>query len=106
MTARPWKDVQTGQQIEESATSIFDKCRDEIKEVESTLNNKIDTEVARFDSEVKALNLYQHCKEQRMWNYRRKWTSWNVKLDAGTTVVEQKIEERTTNIVQMSISEI
>ena len=27
-------------------------------------------------------------------------------MDAGTTVVEQKIEERTTNIAQMSISEI
>ena len=49
------KDVQTGQQIEERCKFYFDKCRDEIKEVESTLNNKIDTEVARLDSEVKAL---------------------------------------------------
>ena len=49
------KDVQTGQQIEERCKFSFDKCRDEIKEVESTLNNKIDTEVARFNSEVKAL---------------------------------------------------
>ena len=40
------KDVQTGQQIEERRKFYFDKCRDEIKEVESTLiNNKINTEV-------------------------------------------------------------
>ena len=36
-----------------------------------------------------------------MWNYKLE-----CEMDAGTTVDEQKIEERTTNIVQMSVSEI
>ena len=100
------KDVQTGQQIEERCKFYFDKCRDEIKEVESTLNNKIDTEVARFNSEVKALKSLSALQRTKNVELSKKVDKLEREMDAGTTVVEQKIEERTTNIVRMSISEI
>ena len=100
------KDVQTGQQIEERCKFYFDKCRDGIKEVESTLNNKIDTEVARFNSEVKALKSLSALQRTKNVELSKKVDKLEREMDADTTVVEQKIEERTTNIVQMSISEI
>ena len=100
------KDVQTGQQIEERCKFYFNKCRDEIKEVESTLNNKIDTEVARLDSEVKALKSLSASQRTKNVELSKKVDELEQEMNVGATVVEQKIEERTTNIAQKSISEI
>ena len=100
------KDVQTGQQIEERCKFYFDKCRDEIKEVKSTLNNKIDTEVARLDSEVKALKSLSTLQRTKNVELLKKVDKLECEMDASTTVDEQKMEERATNTVQMSILEI
>ena len=74
--------MQTGQQIEERCKYYFEKCKEEIKEVEVILNAKIDTEVARLDSDVSLLKTSSASQESK-----------NVELSKGLDKVMGKMEE-------------
>ena len=104
--AQAMKDVQTGQQIEERCMHYFEKCRAEIHEVEVALSTRIDTEVARLDSEVGVLKKSSALQKSKNAELSENLDKVMGKMEEYEVAVEQKINEKTSNIAQMSISEV
>ena len=104
--AQAMKDVQTGQQIEERCMHYFEKCRAEIHEVEVALSTRIDTEVARLDSEVGVLKKSSASQKSKNAELSENLDKVMGKMEEYEVAVEQKINEKTSNIAQMSISEV
>ena len=102
--AQAMKDVQTGQQIEERRMHYFEKCRAEIHEVEVALSTKIDTEVARLNSEVGMLKTSSASQKSKNVELAKKLDKVMGKMEENEAAVEQKIDEKTSYIMQMSIS--
>ena len=104
--AQAMKDVQTGQQIEERCMHYFEKCRAEIHEVGVSLSTRIDTEVARLDSEVGVRKKSSASQKSKNAELSKKLDKVMGKMEENEAAVEQKIDEKALNIAQMSISEI
>ena len=104
--AQAMKDVQTGQHIEERCMHYFEKCRAEIHEVEVALSTRIDTEVARLDSEVGVLKKSSASQKSKIAKLSKNLDKVMGKMEEYEVAVEQKIDEKTSNIAQMSISEV
>ena len=86
--------------------ALLRKCRAEIHEVEVALSTRIDTEVARLDSEVGVLKKSSASQKSKNAELSKKMDKVMGKMEENEAAVEQKIDEKTSNIAQMSISEI
>ena len=84
----------------------FEKCRAEIHEVEVALSARIDPEVARLDSEVGVLKKSSASQKSKNGELSKKLDNVIRKMEENEAAVEQKIDEKTSNIAQMSILEI
>ena len=84
----------------------FEKCRAEIYEVEVALSTRIDTEMARLDSEVGVLKRSSASQQSKNTELSENLDKVMGKMEEYKVAVEQKIDEKTSNIAQMSISEV
>ena len=72
----------------------FEKCRAEIHEVEVALSTRIDTEVARLDSEVGVLKKSSASQKSKNAELSENLDKVMGKMEEYKVAVEQKIDER------------
>ena len=97
------KDVQTGQQIEERCKHYFEMCRTEIHEVEVALITRINTEVAHHDSAVGVLKKSSASQKSKNAALSKQLDKVMGKMEENEVAAEQKINEKMSNIAQMSM---